>query len=254
MLEAVLFDLDDTLVIADNDALMKEYFTRVAGLFAGVVAPRRLQQQIVDSTLYVLNSPDGHSTALELFADHFFTRLELPVDMSPFMEFYAGEYGELGRFTRPAPAAKEAVEFVLALGLKVAVATNPVFPRVAVERRLGWAGLEGIPWHLVTTAESMRYCKPHPQYFADVAGQLGVPPQACLMVGNDPHNDMPAAGAGMRTYLVTGNDAARDEALQTFLLSADRDTPEPASLLAPDFVGNLASLPAVVRQLVQCRN
>jgi FMN phosphatase YigB (HAD superfamily) len=247
VLQAVLFDLDDTLVIADNDALMREYFAKVAAIYAGVVEPKRLQQQIIDSTLHVIRSPDGKSTALEIFADHFFTTLGLPVDMTPFLNFYAGQYNALGRFARPAHAGREAVQAARQLGLRVAVATNPVFPRIAVETRLSWAGLADVPWNLVTTAEEMRYCKPHPQYFREAAEMLGVPAKACLMVGNDPANDLPAAQVGMCTFLVTEEVAAADEALRVFMGGTAQV--EAVETLQPDYQGSLSDLSKLLGRL-----
>jgi HAD superfamily hydrolase (TIGR01549 family) len=97
------------------------------------------------------------------------------------------------------------------LGLRVAVATNPIFPRIAVDHRIAWAGLDGIDFDLVTTYEHMRACKPQADYFVQVADELDVDPAECLMVGDDPRLDMPAADVGMRTFYVgSGNRVAAD--------------------------------------------
>jgi FMN phosphatase YigB (HAD superfamily) len=50
----------------------------------------------------------------------------------------------------------------------------------------------------------MSTCKPNPEYFLDLASRLDVEPSACLMVGNDVQQDLPASEAGMGTFLVEG--------------------------------------------------
>jgi FMN phosphatase YigB (HAD superfamily) len=94
------------------------------------------------------------------------------------------------------------VETALGLGMRVAVATNPIFPLEAVRHRLDWAGLGDLPVHVITTYEVMHATKPLPAYFRETAEMLGVEPRACLMVGDDPLLDLPAADVGMRTYYV----------------------------------------------------
>ena len=85
-----------------------------------------------------------------------------------------------------------------------ALATNPLFPSVATEHRIGWAGLKPGDFELYTTYENSSYCKPNPDYYRDVAARLGVDCSECLMVGNDAAEDMQAAqSAGMSAFLLT---------------------------------------------------
>ena len=55
------------------------------------------------------------------------------------------------------PKAKEAVELSRSLGLRVALATNPLFPAVATESRIRWAGVEPEDFELYTTYENIGY-------------------------------------------------------------------------------------------------
>jgi FMN phosphatase YigB (HAD superfamily) len=94
------------------------------------------------------------------------------------------------------------VKLCLELGLKVAIATNPIFPRDAVAERMRWAGIDDLRVHVVTTYEDMHATKPHTAYFSETATMLGVKPTSCVMVGDDRMLDMPAADVGMRTFYV----------------------------------------------------
>lgn len=88
-------------------------------------------------------------------------------------------------------------------GLRLALATNPLFPAVATQRRICWAGLRETDFSLYTTYENSSFCKPNPDYYRQVTEKLGVRPEECLMVGNDVGEDMIAETLGMRVFLLT---------------------------------------------------
>lgn len=101
------------------------------------------------------------------------------------------------------PAAAGVVALCRQNGLRTALATNPIFPSVATESRIRWAGLQPQAFELYTTYENTGFCKPNPAYYRDIAERLDVAPQACLMVGNDVDEDMAARRLGMQVFLLT---------------------------------------------------
>lgn len=48
----------------------------------------------------------------------------------------------------------------------------------------------------------MHFCKPNPNYYLEISRMIGVAPEDCLMIGDDPENDGPAAEVGMDTFLL----------------------------------------------------
>ena len=88
-------------------------------------------------------------------------------------------------------------------GYAVVLATNPLFPAVAVETRLRWAGLGMRNFVHVTHYENSTYCKPNPGYFREILGKIAKAPDQCLMVGNTPAEDMSAGVLGISLFLVT---------------------------------------------------
>ena len=90
-----------------------------------------------------------------------------------------------------------------ARGYRVALATNPIFPHVATEHRIRWAGLTPEDFEIYTTYETSTFCKPNPAYYLEVARSLGAAPEECLMVGNDANEDMAARALGMDVFLLT---------------------------------------------------
>jgi FMN phosphatase YigB (HAD superfamily) len=247
MLEAVLFDLDDTLVLADNDQLMRDYISRLAMRYYDYVSPAIFSKALVECTLQAIQENDAHSTFIERFTACFCGALDIKPDLTIFMDFYDHEYADLGKWARPAPGARQAVEYAQAQGLKIAVATNPLFPYSAIEKRLAWAHLDDIAWDLVTCGERMHACKPHAAYFSETAQLLGVAPEHCLMVGNDPINDLPAGQVNMLTFLVLGQSDVQSEALQAF---SNVDSVIPGKLQT-DYQGSLFELPALIKTLME---
>ena len=87
-------------------------------------------------------------------------------------------------------------------GYTVAVATNPIFPEIATQSRLRWAGLEGVTFPLVTTFETSTYAKPNPEYYRQVCDRLGVQPKDCIHIGNDVLEDGAAKTLGVEVLLI----------------------------------------------------
>jgi FMN phosphatase YigB (HAD superfamily) len=93
--------------------------------------------------------------------------------------------------------------------LQVAIATNPMFPRTAVEQRLDWADVPvtEFDYALVTSYEIMHATKANPAYYHEIIERLARQPRECLMVGDDWERDMlPAASIGIPIYWLTRPD------------------------------------------------
>ncbi|MFN2166026.1 MAG: HAD family hydrolase, partial [Anaerolineae bacterium] len=88
--------------------------------------------------------------------------------------------------------------------LDVVIATNPLFPALAVQHRMAWAGVADFAYDLVTSYENSRAIKPNLLYFEQILETLGRRPEDCLVVG-DEDMDMVAAHLGCRTFLVPGS-------------------------------------------------
>ncbi len=62
------------------------------------------------------------------------------------------------------PEAREVVQKLFDLGLRVVIATNPIFPKDIMYERLRWAEVEDLPFDLVTSYEDSHYAKPNPPF------------------------------------------------------------------------------------------
>ncbi|MGN0452328.1 MAG: HAD family hydrolase [Ruminococcus sp.] len=212
MLEFVLFDLDGTLLPMDQDVFTKAYFKGLASKVAHLgYDPKELVSAIWKST-GAMTENDGTHTNEEVFWKSFCgTYGEKALnDKAEFDSFYYNEFQKVKDCCGFCSQSKEVVDYIKSKGLRTAVATNPVFPLYAMQSRVRWAGLEAEDFEFITSYETSHYCKPNPSFYTELAKRLGVEPENCLMVGNDPVEDVAAAKANMKVFVLTGNAIGQD--------------------------------------------
>lgn len=204
-ISTVMFDLDGTLLPMDNDEFTRGYFK----LLAAKLAPYGYEAgPLIDgiwSGVAAMVSNDGSRTNEEAFWARFAEVLgDRVFEHRPVLEeFYAVDFKAASRFCGFNPAAAETVRRARAMGLRTVLATNPIFPAVATESRIGWAGLTPGDFELYTTYENSRHSKPNADYYRDILSELGLSAGECLMVGNDADEDMAAGQTGMQVFLLT---------------------------------------------------
>ena len=214
-LRCVLFDLDGTLLPMDQEEFTKAYFHQLAKKLAPYgYESGRLIEAIWSGTAAMVKN-DGRCSNEEAFWQRFsqIYGLKVQEDKPVFDDFYANEFQLAQSACGFTPRAAETVRTIRSMGYQVALATNPIFPAVATESRIRWAGLVPEDFALVTTYENSTHCKPNPAYFSDVAESLRLAPESCLMVGNDAQEDTAAAQVGMKVFLLTDcliNEDGRD--------------------------------------------
>ena len=201
----VLFDLDGTLLPMDQSQFIKAYFGGLARRLAPHgYEPQKLVDAIWKGTAAMVQN-NGEMTNKDRFWKGFEAAYGKParVDEPHFEAFYREDFDNVQSSCGYTPAAREIIDTAKACGLRTALATNPIFPRMATERRIAWAGLSTTDFELVTTYENSRHCKPNLDYYRDIMQNLGVCPEECLMVGNDVGEDMIAQTLGCRVFLLT---------------------------------------------------
>ena len=205
MIKAILFDLDGTLLPMDYDGFMKMYF----GALSKKVAPLGYEPEGFVPNLWqavktmIVN--DGTKSNEEAFWKAFAAIYGDKVydDIATFDEFYRNEFVAAKAACGFKKEAKEVVDLARKHAEKVVLATNPLFPSIATENRMSWAGLSPEDFDLFTTYENSSFSKPNTLYYKEICDKIGVEPKECLMVGNDVDEDMVAEKLGMRVFCLT---------------------------------------------------
>ena len=205
MVTTFLFDLDGTLLPMDQEQFLNAYMGGLAAKMAPHgYDPHKLIPCIWKGTEAMVRN-DGIRSNEEVFWETFSalfgrdTRADEPI----FREFYEVEFQNVRSSCGFEPKAQAVIDALKAKGIRVALATNPLFPDIATHSRARWAGLDPADFELITTYENSRHCKPNPDYYRDILDTLKVTPEECVMVGNDVAEDMIAEKLGMQVFLLT---------------------------------------------------
>jgi FMN phosphatase YigB (HAD superfamily) len=254
----LLIDLDDTLLETNLDVFVPTYYKALSTYLADVAPPKELIAALQAGVGRMMQNLDPSRTLQEVFEADFYPRLGLEAAplREKIMKFYREVYPSLGRTTRPREGARELVDWALAAGHEVAIATDPLFPLIATEERVRWAGFDPAEFALISAFGSFHFTKSDPAYYAEMLGRLGWPDRPVLMAGDDSERDlMSAKRLGISTFHVVrepGQDGSASGDLRTLKQWIETHGSE---IQAPDLKSKeailavLRSTPAVLQGL-----
>jgi len=257
----LLFDLDNTLLDTNLDTFVPAYFQALGKHMEDRVSSEVMLRALIHGTKLMYESEDPTRTLQQVFETDFYAKLGIPkVELFDVIDdFYDHVFPSISMHTRQMPDAVPLIEWAFACGYRIAIATDPLFPRKATYHRLRWAGFEPDQFELVSTFENFHFTKTHPAYYAEVLGQLGWPDGPVLMVGNDVQRDlMPANRLGLKTYFINGEadsspgfevGCGKLGDLRPWLESIDLSILEPSYTSREAILGIMSSTPAVLQSL-----
>lgn len=223
----VLFDLDETLLEMDLNYFFKRYFEKLTMEFEDLIKPEKMYEKVWSATEVMIKNTDHKLTNSQVFWKHFISDIEDKKDefYTRFEHFYNHKFAQLRKYTNgPTSGTKKLLGLLSEKGYGLVIATNPVFPKSAILERMRWAEIDKFNYLLITDYETMHFCKPHTDYYMEIADMLCFKPEKALMIGNSIEEDMIAKKTGMTTFHFTNNP---DQEL----------TPAQSSLI--DYKGNL---------------
>jgi FMN phosphatase YigB (HAD superfamily) len=193
----LLLDLDDTLLENNIDVFLPAYLQVLSSEAARYIAPEKFTRALGAGVKAMDANRQPECTLQEVFDSVFFPTIGLPEqELRPFFDwFYREVFPTLQPLTRPSPHAVAFVEEALGRGYRLAISTNPLFPRAAIEQRLAWANLpvDQYPFELVSSYETFHFSKSSAAFFAEVLGRLSWPAEPAIVVGDDLQRDIAGA-------------------------------------------------------------
>jgi FMN phosphatase YigB (HAD superfamily) len=199
----LLLDLDGTLIKFDLNTFIQSYLRLIQNNFAHLMYASSVPEWILAGTGIMLSSVKT-ITNKDKFLRHFQEKSGLTESeiWEIFIHFYDTDYNKLKEITQPVEGAKSFLESAVANNFILVLATQPLFPEIAIRKRLKWAGLEHIPFQLITHIENMYASKPHKEYYNQILKILDTKGDRCLMIGNDAEMDMAAKYCGINTFFL----------------------------------------------------
>lgn len=199
----ILFDLDGTLLPMDMDRYIQLYFQGLSRQMPHI-APDRVLPMLFEGIHAMMHNQSG-KTNREAFAQVFTARIgeDYYACEEMFLRFYQTDYLACAAACTPVPMAADIVRTLKGKGYPLTLATSPLYPAVATQARMQWAGLNAGDFKLVTTFDDFHAAKPSLQFYREVCERLNARPQDCLLIGNDAEEDGAAMETGMRVLMVT---------------------------------------------------
>lgn len=235
MYSAIMFDLDGTLIRFDDNDFTKTYIQHASTYFEHKLPKDVFSKQLLSSIAMMVRNQDPEKTQLDTFVEDFGNALEMDYEEvhDGFYAFYNGYYDNLAPLISPRAGGQELIKAAQEVAEILVVATNPLFPQVAAEKRVVWGGLNPAHFEIITSAETFHYAKPNPKYYSEICDLIDVDPKHCLMIGNDAVEDMIASTLGM----------------DTFWVPTEKDRPPAQNAVPPTLgEGDLSEITAILRK------
>ena len=175
MKKAVFFDLTGRLPL-DMDKFMAAFMKVVveSGFFEKISA--EAGEDIFWRALLAMLDNDGRAEPRRVFrSDRGGIRRRPRRTDRPYGSVLPGRVLRLQHVTRADKHVKRTVEVLKDKGYRLILATNPLFPPVATNTRVRWAGLKPEDFEYITYYDNSHYCKPK----AIFSGNSGVYRPCC---------------------------------------------------------------------------
>ncbi|MCD6434925.1 MAG: HAD family hydrolase [Clostridiales bacterium] len=212
-MDTVLFDLDGTLLPINQEKFIEIYMGAMGEFVASKgINPKKLIKSMWIGTEAMIQN-DGSMTNEERFWKVFnesFGDSELQIK-DILDDFYNNLFEKAKIAAKMNPLAKKCVEVLKEKGYEVVLCTNPLFPKIATQTRMRWAGLDCDSFSMITTYENSSFCKPNMGYYKEALKKIGKKPHACIMIGNDVKDDMGVEELGMDTFLLKDHLINKEE-------------------------------------------
>lgn len=199
----LLFDMDSTLIKVDEYSFSRRYFQLLHSLYFSEIDLREFYSTLTEITKNVMLSKRPKELAIETFMLEMSSKFNQPADLirEKFMTFYQNDYNKLKKYIKPMRGVKKILKKSFELGFEVVIATTPVFPEIAIRKRMKWGKIDNYDYKFITHAENMYYSKPLKEYYEEILSKINKENSECLMIGNEFMGDIVGPSKiGIKTF------------------------------------------------------
>lgn len=187
--ELVLFDLDGTLGIPTVgrkivEMVIAEYAKYISG--KSDKDKNVILEAVIKSLKSLRVSVPGNKTIAEVFMGRIAKNSNLSYETvrRETYNFYREAFPMFNKYYKQAPNAKKVILDLIAMGVKVGIATDPIVLEIGIIQRLKWIDLHDIEYCVITSAENSYHVKPQEEYYIETIEKCKAKPEKTMMVGN----------------------------------------------------------------------
>ena len=215
-LKAVFFDLDGTLLPMDEKKFTECYF----GLLCKKLAPLGYEAENLVKTVWggtkLMVKNNGELSNEQVFWNCFSTVYgeNAQKHKAVFDELYVSDFKNTKAVCGENAEAKAIIAESKKAGLKIVLATNPLFPERGLLTRAAFIGLEKSDFDYISSYEISHYSKPNPNYYVELLKNNNLSANEVLFFGNSEEEDIkPATAAGIKAVKVNGEKLTLEQFL-----------------------------------------
>lgn len=196
-----MIDLDGTLTTIDDEDFAREYVRLLLKYNNGFLEEEILKNALFSALNCLLEGTEDWKNNYDRYMDNF-AKISGMEDkeqvMNFFMNFYETTYNELKNIIIPRRDLIKFVDYLKAKNNRLILATNPIFPEIAITKRLEWIDVDPEKFEYITTMENSHYVKPQTDYYTEILKNTNSKAEKSLMIGNDKEMDGVCEKVGIR--------------------------------------------------------
>ena len=207
MLKNILFDLDGTLINTLQDNFNEKYFSSICQKFYDAGYDGKTLSKAVLMGLEVMISNDGKESNEDAFWEFFqmYSGINKHDIIGLFDDFYDNEYDEMIDCVKAIEVTGKAINKLKEKGYNLILATNPLFPKKAIEKRAAWGNIDCENFTYITSCENSNYAKPNINYYKQIIENNNLNTEETMMFGNDLIEDLVVEELNIPCYIITNN-------------------------------------------------
>lgn len=207
MIKNIIFDLDGTLINTKQEKFNKHFFQIIYERFEEEgYDGKRICEFIIEGIILMLKN-GGKESNEKVFIKNLITRSNIDQKNLEriFDKFYDTDYERLFDCIEKIEVMNQIINILKDKGYNLILATNPLFPRIAIEKRASWGKIDCRLFSYITSFENSSYCKPNINYYKEIMDKNNLSIEETMMIGNDLVEDLEIEKLGIPCYIVLDN-------------------------------------------------